>query len=172
VRELELKQKVSLRALQSKKPLITVTVSREEEFGPLPIPAYGDAARRKNDPFTVTSLETEDDPPSRNPDPIAQPRDPLALIFPPEIVNSKTVELPYPDPCPSPYPEPIPAPPDPLALRCPPEIVNANTVELPYPGTYPYPYPDPAPDPDPIPAPYDPLALMFPPEIDNLKTVE
>jgi hypothetical protein len=63
-------------------------------------------------------------------DPVPARCDPVALTLPPEIVKSKTVELPYPVPAPvpelilfpNPDPDPMPAAPNPLEMIVPPEI--------------------------------------------------
>jgi hypothetical protein len=98
VSKLELKQGLESTALQSKKPFIIVTVSGSDENGFDPIPGYGDEALTSKKPFTIrmTSVEDVGDrrPGKTTPDPIPAPCDPFALIYPPEIVNAKTMELP------------------------------------------------------------------------------
>jgi hypothetical protein len=91
--ELELKQNPESIPLQSNKPFKIVTESCDDENGPLPIPEYGDEVRRANEPFTITSCETVDDPPLANPAPMPAPFAAVALILPPKIVKLKTFEL-------------------------------------------------------------------------------
>jgi hypothetical protein len=93
VSDIDLKQSVDVSAVQSKTPFRIVTVS-VQEYPPEPIPGYGDSAERENEPFAITRCETVEEYPISgayaNPDPMPAPSDPLALIFPPEMVRLTT----------------------------------------------------------------------------------
>jgi hypothetical protein len=115
VTELELKQRLPLTSLQSKKPPEIIKRSRGEPRPTVLIPGNGNEARRANDPFRIRSWETID---VSGADPIAEAPEAVAWIIPPEIVKLKTPE----DPMPSTYPDPIPAPFDPFVLIFPPAI--------------------------------------------------